>query len=81
MCFLLNMLIHSQEAEKLATSHQPAMCKAFSLRWVPSMEALLSGASLKNAASVDSSSAVWRKVQNRRNFFEFLYGSSQQCLI
>jgi hypothetical protein len=51
---LLNVLIQTLEAEKLPISGGAEMCKPFSLKWVPSVEALLSHDCLNYAASADS---------------------------
>lgn len=48
------MSVHPLEAEKLAIPRRAEMCKAIFLRWVPSMEALLSRACLNHGPNVDS---------------------------
>jgi hypothetical protein len=53
ICLLLNLSIHPLEAKKFG--EKQCASSSFSLRWVPSMVALLSRAFLKYAARADSS--------------------------
>jgi hypothetical protein len=74
----------------LAIPRLVVMCKAFCLRWVPTMEALVPHVCLNHVASADFPvfpvtnvsviSAVRRKVRIGCNFSQFLDGSSQLYL-
>jgi hypothetical protein len=82
-------MIQLLKAKKLATSSQAAMCKAFSLSWVPSMEALLSCACMNHSVSADSIFSSGKhfndfhcleKCPHWQNLFYFVHTPSQQHL-
>jgi hypothetical protein len=61
---LINLPNEPLEAEKLAVSRRTEMRMHFSLRWMPSLEALLSHASLNCAVGADASSSKSKHFSN-----------------
>jgi hypothetical protein len=61
LCLHINLSIQPLKAEKLATSRWAEICRPFSLRWVPSVEALLEHAWTVQQMQIPV--LQWRKFQ------------------